>query len=327
MLVSTIEEDVAGDHASDSDAPVVGARASGDVSLRGHDQSCSGIDRLSIMRAPPCKRYSRGRSITVRAPHSAMHKLVLAIARFTLLEATRTRLPWVVLGVIALGLGLAEFAASLALTDSAAYRADGYAAWTRLALVAVIALHVATSVAREFEARLLDLTLSRPLSRLHWYLGRLLGFGVTAAVVAAGAALPLALTSAPLAASLWGLSLAAELGLVAAATLAASVALGQVTPAVLAVAGFYLLSRAMSAIVLMSNGPLVDATAWSTWWMAHTVRTLALLLPALDRFTMSAWLYDAGAAAASLPAIGAQTVIYSVLLVAVGLFDFVRRDV
>ena len=252
---------------------------------------------------------------------------VVVVARFTLLEAARTRLPWTALLVIMSGVVMAECAAGLALTDSQSYRIELYAVWTRVALVFCAALFVATSVVRELADRAIDLTLSRPLSRAAWFIGRVAGHSAALVVVALVAALPLAFASAPLAALAWGVSLAAELGLVAAATLSCAVALSQVTATVLAVAAFYLLSRVMGAIVLMSTGPAVDAEAWSSLLIAQLVHWLALLLPALDDYTRTAWLADGSLALAALPAIVVQTAIYAVLLVAVGLFDFTRREI
>ncbi len=252
---------------------------------------------------------------------------LVVVARFTLLEAARTRLPWTALAVIVSGLVLAECAATLALTDSQSYRVEIYAAWTRIALVACTCLFVATSVVRELADRAIDLTLSRPLSRGAWFVGRLLGNGAAVCVLAMAAALPLVFSSSPLAALAWGCSLAAELSLVAAATLSCAVALSQVTSAVLAVAAFYLLSRAMGAIVLMSKGPTAQPGAWSGVVISHLVSWLALLLPTLDDYTLTRWLGDATTALAALPAIAVQTVIYVVLLAAIGLFDFTRREI
>ncbi|CAN0487771.1 unnamed protein product, partial [Phaeothamnion confervicola] len=76
-----------------------------------------------------------------------------------------------------------------------------------------------------------------------------------------------------------------------------------------------------------SEGPAVDAEAWSSLLIAQLVHGLALLLPALDDYTRSSWLSDATLAFAALPAIAVQTAIYAVLLVAVGLFDFTRREI
>lgn len=256
-----------------------------------------------------------------------VNKAVRVVARHTLLEAARTRLPWTALAVIMAALALAECAAGLALTDSQSYRVEIYAAFTRLALAALIMLAVASSVTRELADRLIDVTLSRPVSRGAWFIGRLFGYAGAAGLIGLAAALPLALTSTPLAALAWGLSLAAELALVAAASLSAAAALSQLTAAVLAVGAFYALARMMGAIVLMSRGPTVDMGAPSSVVIAHLVEWLALLLPTLDDYARSAWLTDAHAALSALPAIAVQTVIYMVLLAAVGLFDFTRREI
>ncbi len=254
-------------------------------------------------------------------------KASAVVARQTLLEAARTRLPWTALTVMVGALLLAECAAALALTDSQSYRIEIYAAFTRLALVALTTLFVAHSVMRELADRVIDLSLSRPVSRSAWFIGRLLGFSVAVALLGIVAALPLAFTSTPLAALAWGVSLAAELCIVAAASLSAAVALTQLNATVLAVGAFYVLARMMGAIVLMSHGPAVDAGATSSIVIAQLVNALALLLPALDDYTRSAWLTAGGAGFAALPAIAVQTVIYVALLAAVGLFDFTRREI
>ena len=256
-----------------------------------------------------------------------MLKQVAVIACFTLLEARRTRLVWTAVGIIVASLVLAECAAGLALTDSQSYRLVLYATATRLLFVACTALFVATSVVRELADRVIDLTLSRPLSRATWLLGRVAGYGAMAWLLAVAAALPLVATSTPLAALVWGVSLAAELMLVAAATLSCAVALTQVTATVLAVAGFYLLARSIDAMVLMSQGPTVAHGAWSSIFIEHAVAALAMVLPALGEYTRSAWLNDAAVGVATLPALAIQTVIYGVLLAAVSLFDFTRREI
>ena len=256
-----------------------------------------------------------------------MLKQAMVVARFTLLEAARARLPRVALATIASGLVLAECAAGLALTDSQSYRLDVYAAWTRIALVACTVLFVASSVVRELADRAIDVSLARPLSRGAWFVGRLTGYCAGAALLATAAALPLAFTATPLAALVWGFSLAAELSLVAAASLSSAVALTQVPAAVLAVAGFYVLSRSIDAMVLMSTGPTVAPGAWSALVIERVVGWLALLLPPLATYTRSSWLLDASTALAALPAIVAQTVIYAMLLTAVGMFDFARREI
>lgn len=253
-------------------------------------------------------------------------KATAAIARFSLLEAWRTRVAWLVLGALAAAWLAAEFAASLALTASASYRSTVYAGLVRLLLVFILMLFVTNGVAREFAERLHDLYWSRPLSRSAWFVGRLLGAALLALAGAALACLPL-LAMAPLpAVAAWGLTFAAELVIVAVASLTAIVALTQVMPALLATTAFYLLSRAMSAIVLMSAGPAVDPESWSTHFIARVVDTIALALPALDRYARSEWLHAVGDGQPPLVPVLLEAAVYVVLLAAVGLFDLQRRE-
>lgn len=250
----------------------------------------------------------------------------LAIARFQLLEARRTRQAWLVAALALTGAVLAEFAAGLALTESARYRLEIYAAFTRLALVAWVMLSVAASVARETQGRGLDMSLSRPVSRGAWWRGRLLGHAAVVSLAAALASLPLFAQAAPASVLAWSLSLALELMLVAAATLCCALAFAQTAAAVLAVGAFYLLARSIDAMVLMSSGPAVDPAALGSVVVAKGVALLALLLPALARFTPTAWLLDDDAALSALPTVMLQALVYLALLAAVGWFDLVRRE-
>lgn len=60
--------------------------------------------------------------------------------------------------------------------------------------------------------------------------------------------------------------------------------------------------------------------------MAWLVDALALVMPALDRFTQSAWLVDGAAGWASVALFALQAAVYSSLLVAAAMFDFYRRN-
>ena len=65
---------------------------------------------------------------------------VLAIARFVWTEVRRARLWWLALAVVLLSSALAEFAASIAITESGDYRITFYAVTARIAAVVVMAL-------------------------------------------------------------------------------------------------------------------------------------------------------------------------------------------
>jgi ABC-type transport system involved in multi-copper enzyme maturation permease subunit len=268
---------------------------------------------------------------------------VLAIGRFTLLEAVRTRLLWLVLAALG-GLLLASvFVQQLAIAESARVQTGFLASGTRLAMVFVLCLYVASSMAREFNDKGVELLLSLDLPRAGYYLGKLAGYAGLALVVAVAAtatlAIPglvtktmamagLALHSSPLpsALPLWGMSLACELLLVASLTLFCTLTFAQIMPAVTFVAAFYMLARSIGAIRLIAGSDLLphhDLTQRALGWM---VDAMALILPDLGRFTSTAWLVNGSD---GLPAAGyvlGQTAIYGVLVTLAGLFDLYRKN-
>jgi hypothetical protein len=273
----------------------------------------------------------------------ASHEQSLAIARFTLLEALRTRLPWLTLVVLG-GLLLASLLVQqLAITETRRLQMGFLAAGARLGTVFVLTLHVAGSMVREFNDKGVELLLSLDLARSGYYLGKLIGYiGIAVAMAAlttAALAVPSLVTSAlavaglalapaapPTALPLWGVSLACELTLIATLTLFCVITFAQIMPAVSFVAAFYLLARSIAAIRLMSGSQLLAPDAWSTQVTGWLVDALALLLPDLSRFTGTGWLLDSTGSAAVLAYVAAQTLIYAALLASAGLFDLHRKS-
>jgi len=247
------------------------------------------------------------------------------LARSILLEARRGGLPWLAAASIVAGLALAAFLSQVTLTESLALQAAILAALLRACAVFLIAAQVATSTLREINDKGMELMLSLPLSRSAQYLGRLAGFAGCGVVLAFAFALVLLPWAPPAAAALWGLSLACEVALVAAAALFFAMTLAQLVPAIAATAGLYLLARSMAAIQAIASGPVADTTL--TGRIARfSVDAIALLLPRLDQVTRTEWLlYGAPSAGAWAAAVGGL-VLYGLLLVAAGLFDFHRRN-
>lgn len=247
------------------------------------------------------------------------------LVRLVLLEARRGALPWLALTAIALSLALAAFLSQVALTESRSLQAAIVAAVLRACAVFLVAAHVASSVLREVNDKGLELMLSLPIARSAQYTGRFLGFALCGLVLAISFALPLLFWAPPAAVALWGISLALEAALMAAAALFFAMTLAQLLPAIAASAGFYLLARTMAGIQAIATGPHHDELAAdrvARW----TVDAVALLFPRLDAVTRTEWLLygtpGAGAYAAVLGGLAA----YIVLLLAAGLFDFHRRS-
>jgi hypothetical protein len=250
---------------------------------------------------------------------------ILILARTVFLEARRSGLPWLGLASIVAAVVLAAFLAQVALTESLLLQTALAAALLRACGVFLVALAVASSTAREVADKGLEFMLSLPLSRGTQYLGRWLGHAWSAVLVSIAFSLPLLLWSPAAAVAYWGMSLALELALVAALTLFFSMAFGQLLPAVAASAGFYLLARALSTIQAIASAPLVE-TDWAQRAAQSVIDVIAFVLPRLDAVTRTDWLlYGAPPAGAYLAALGGL-VLYTLLLLAAGLVDLLRRN-
>jgi ABC-2 family transporter len=254
-----------------------------------------------------------------------MHGQTATVARYVLVEARRSALPWLVAAALLAALGLAGFLSQVAITEAAALQASACAALLRACAVFLVAAHVAASVVREANDKGLELALALPMPRPAWYLGKLLGFALAGALVAALFALPLLAWAKPGDLAAWWLALAAETAVVAAAALFFASALGQTVAAIAATLGLYVLARAIAAIQSIAASPLAgdSAVAVAARWL---VDTLALLLPRLDAVARGDWLLYGAPGAADLALALAGLAIYFVLLAAAGLFDFSRRN-
>jgi hypothetical protein len=248
------------------------------------------------------------------------------LARLVLLEARRGGLPWLAAAGIATAAALAAFLSQVALTESRELQVAIVAAWLRACAVFLVAAHVASRTLREVDDKALELMLALPLGRPAQYLGRLAGLAACGALLAAAFAAPLALLAPPGAVALWGLSLAFELALVAATALFFAMTLVQPVPAIAATAGLYLLGRSIAALqALAGGGPLADAS-FAGELARGAVGAVAFLLPRLDAVTRTEWLLYGVPSAATYAAALGGLLLYGVVLVAAGLFDFERKS-
>lgn len=251
----------------------------------------------------------------------------LALLRLGAREWWRTRSAALLLLAVVLVFGLANFLAGLAVTEVAAQRITFHAGLARPLVTLLFALAIVVAVVRELDDRVLDTLLARPLSRRNWYLARLSAQLCAALVLAGATALPLVPLVPPLALAAWTLSFACELAIVAALALACATSLGRVAPAMGAVGGFYLLSRAIAALILMTQGPASDPASLGDRLVAYGVQGLALVLPDFSRYAQTAWLLgDAKLVGVDLAYALVQGTIYVALLAALGLVDFERRN-
>ena len=256
-----------------------------------------------------------------------MSRQFSSLVRLAGYEVWRTRFGALVSVALLVAWGVGQFAATLAVTESAAHATVLYAASARLGLVFVVSLLIITNVIRDGDDRVLDLMLSRPLKRSSWFCAKFAAYALAAWAASIAASLPLFALGLPWRPVLaWTYSLGCELMLMVAAALTAAISLAQVTAAFVATCAFYGLSRALHALVLLSRDPLVDPNAPLTRAIGAIVRGISFALPDLAAYTLSSWLVYAPPTPTELWFISAQTLLYAALLLSVGLLDFQRRN-
>lgn len=250
---------------------------------------------------------------------------VLTIARYTLLEALRNRLLWLLVLIALAAVGLAGFLGDVALTESRQVQASLLAAGLRFAAVFLTVVFVVTSMLREANDKGLELLLALALPRAAYLLGKLCGFAALALLPALlfGA---LCLFFAPWdQCLLWSASLACELWIAAAFSLLCVLSFNQPLPALAATFGFYLLARAIGGLQLIAHGPF-NSHGTSQRLIGAALDVIAAVLPRLDQFTRTEWLVYHGGDAAALASIAIQTAICVALLTAAALFDLYRKS-
>lgn len=251
---------------------------------------------------------------------------IVTIAFYTFLEAARNRLVWLVVAFVVIGFGLSQFVAEIAIAESAAFQSSFLAAMLRFFAVFTIALFVITSMVREFDDKGLELVLSLPIPRYHYFFGKLLGFSVLAIMTAILCGFVLLVHAPAGQVALWVFSLSCELLIITALSLLCLFTLHQVTLALSAVMAFYLLSRSIEAMQLMARNPIVDSDSLSQRLIEGFVDGVAFLLPDLARFTSTEWLVYGTGGWQNVAPIAGQSLIYLALLAGAALFDLYRKN-
>jgi hypothetical protein len=255
-----------------------------------------------------------------------MRKKIATIARYTMLEAMRTRFAAIAVIIIGVALAASFFVGEIAVIESTRFQTAFYAASIRFAAVFVAALYAIASLCREFQEKGLDVTLALNVPRSHYVLGKLAGFLAIGTALAVACAVPLAALAGFEAAAQWAGSLACEIAIVVTLSLFCAITFNTLLPAASLVMAFYVLARALSAIRLMSAHPLSGAEELSHRFMSGAVEALALIVPALDRWTQTSWLVDGPAAWGAIAMLATQSVVFVAVLAAAAMFDMHRKN-
>jgi len=242
----------------------------------------------------------------------------------TLREAVRGRWLWMsALGALCVA-GIALFARSLALSEEHALALSIAAPLARLLAVVIVALSAIVSVSREQADRTLLIALAAPMSRTVWVAGKALGLMVLALGTAFILTAPvLAFGPQPLVLLAWTASLALELAVIAAVSLAIAIVLTQVPPAVCAVLAFYVLARDLHVVQLLAQRARDFSELGPA---APVVQAISMLFPRLDLFARTEWLLGTPPTGAALAVVAVQAAVYALLALTVATLDLRRAQ-
>jgi ABC-type transport system involved in multi-copper enzyme maturation permease subunit len=214
----------------------------------------------------------------------------------------------------------------VAITESSQIQSAILAAILRLSAVFIIVSFVVTSMVREANDKGLELILALPLPRGSYFFGKLAGFSAASLILAMLFGLPLLLFAPVLQVGAWTASLACELVIMTALGLFCVMSLNQVTSALAAAAGFYVLCRSIGSIQAIAAAPLDNAGGIGNDLMRMLIDAIALLLPHLDRITRTEWLLSAPPDASALAVAALDAALYGSLLCGAALFDLYRKN-
>lgn len=249
----------------------------------------------------------------------------LTLARYAWIEAVRSRWPWVLVGALLAALSLAVFAGEWALVERQAVQVALLAPILRWMAVLLVVLFTASSVSREFADRSIALLLAAPISRQSWVTGRMLGASAVALCTSCALSLPLLIWVPFGAWCAWALSLMFETMLLGCAAVVVACVFRQLPVALVAVLAFYVASRLMGILLLIAERAPYETSVMTNSLVSGFLRSVAAVLPRLDRFTQTSWLLDP-ALQAQLSPVLAQSLVYIALIWVVALIDFRKAD-
>jgi len=255
-----------------------------------------------------------------------MFSKIFTISKFTIIESVRNRLLWLSLLVVAISFGLVEFIGELAITEHRVTQVAVLAAFLRLSAVVIVTMFVVSSSVRELQDKTLEMILAMPLHRSSYYAGKLIGFLQVSMIIALVFSALLLLYASSDQVLIWGLSLFFELIIVVALGLVMLFTFNQIPAAITGVLVVYAAARSVTSIYLMSKYPIISHNTISQKFMDGFIEILTWLLPDLHRFTQTEWLAHNTGSFQLLVPVMTQSMIYLVLLSAVALFDFYRKN-
>lgn len=248
--------------------------------------------------------------------------------RYVLLTAMRDRL---FVGLL-IGIGLAAYISSVlgstAMLETQQMTLSFTAASARVIIMIGIIVFIGFHMRNAFDAREIDVLLSRPISRTSLVLSYWLGFAVVATLLV----LPTILLVAFLGVlnvtgmMLWSLSLLLESWLVVSIALFAALTMRSGVGTVLASLAIYTLSRMMGFFVATTKTGMLFQTANINMGARGLMEGISTIVPRLDFYAKSNWLIYGAKSYEDLTLFLFQSLIFIPLLVTAAILDFKRKQ-
>ncbi len=257
---------------------------------------------------------------------------IAALTRLTLLESWRGRSGrFLLIALIAVQM-IAAIVTEMAVTESLELRLTTMAFLYRVALVFALGVSMISSVVREHESGFVYVLLAHPISRMHYVLGRMLGYSMTALIAAVSVMLALAIwvpTEQWLALLLWSISLWLELIVTGAVALFFALGLRSMVGSMVMWLAFYILARVLDVARAMSATPIgQDPSSFQAVAGQWVFQLMGWVVPPLGTFTRAEWLLGNVVPTAQTCAIlGIWALVYASICVIAAAVDFYRHEI
>ena len=254
-----------------------------------------------------------------------MFSSILTIARFSLIEAIRGKIIWIIAALLVLAIMLSLFIGQTSLTETRESQVALMAGFLRVSSILVMIFFVVASIARDFQDKSIELLFAVSIPRYQIFIGKFFGFSLVSFLIAVFYFFTLLFYSEAEAAIVWSISFWFELSLVALLSLIFILSLENVALSLMMSIGMYVLMRLMPAIQSMGEGPMQDGLF--NQFINLLIDIIGLFLPRLDLFSQSSWLIVNEISSIDIISFLIEFALYVIFFILVGVFDLKRKAI
>lgn len=248
--------------------------------------------------------------------------------RYVLLTAVRDRLFFgLLIGVIAAAY-ISSVLGSTAMLEAEQMTLSFTAAASRVIIMIGLIVFVGFHMRNAFDAREIDVLLSRPISRTTLVLSYWLGFAVVATLLVVPTVVLIAYLGIlnKTGFMLWAASLLLESWLVVSMGLFAALTMRSGVASVLVSLAMYALSRMMGFFIVATKTTMLFNAAEVNMGARWLMSAISTIVPRLDFFAKSSWLIYGAKSYDDLTLFVMQAGVFIPLLIAAAVIDFKRKQ-